>query len=101
MASGQTLQLNYTDASTSTATGLTTTANVTYPLTFAGFDNLTLGGRAFANACKFKTPGSLAGQTSVSWIAQGFGTIQSETQDAQGVTVAGSRINLTTVVTAP
>lgn len=100
MTAGQTVQINYTDTRTSNVTG-TTSTHVSYALTFVGLESLTLGGRTFANACKFKTPGTVAGQTDVSWFAQGFGEIRSESQDAQGVMVPGSRVELATIVTAP
>jgi len=51
--------------------------------------------------CKFTTPGSSAGQTDVLWVAKGFGIIRTELEDAQGVIVAGSGVELATIVSAP
>jgi hypothetical protein len=100
LAAGQTAQLNYTETRTSNYAPTSTTSR-TESVTFVGFENLTLGGRVFADTCKFTAPASVAGQTNVTWLAKGFGAIRSEKQDAQRVLVAGSRIELTTIVSAP
>jgi hypothetical protein len=102
MTPGQTVQLDYTQTSTSlTPTSSTTTTTETDRLTFVGFENLTLGGRTFANVCRIKSPNPNGTETSVTWAANGFGFIRSETQDAQGATVPGTRNELATIVTAP
>ena len=100
-APGQTVPLNYTVTSTSNAVGSTSTKNVNSSLTFVGFENLKLGGRVFANTCKIKLLESVAGDAEVIWFAQGFGFIASETQNAQGATVTGSRVELVTVLAGP
>ncbi|HCE11026.1 MAG TPA: hypothetical protein DEQ40_20955 [Oxalobacteraceae bacterium] len=100
MAVGQTAQLTYTDTFSDFTIGTTSTSNVSVSLTLAGFEDLTLAGRAFVNTCKFTMPSS-AGQTDVLWFAKGFGIIRKELEDAQGVMVAGSRIELATIVSAP
>lgn len=69
-------------------------------MTFLGFENMTLAGHQFNNACKFSEPGD-AGKTDVFWLAKGFGTIRSEEHDAQGALVPGSRVEVKTIVNAP
>lgn len=101
MTSGQTIQLNYTDTSTSTFDNTTTTTNRSYQFTFVGLENLVLGGKLFSNVCKVKISNGSSSQSSVKWFAKGFGMIRSETQDATGVTVPGSRVELTSIVAAP
>jgi hypothetical protein len=99
---GQTIQLSYTDTQTSTySTPTVTTVNQTEQFTFAGFEDLTLGGRTFANTCKITGPDKVGGQVDVTWFAKGFGVIRQQTQDAQGLTVPGTRIELMTIVSAP
>ncbi|EGF31749.1 hypothetical protein IMCC9480_3454 [Oxalobacteraceae bacterium IMCC9480] len=48
-----------------------------------------------------KDPSSIAGQTIVTWVAQGFGLIARENQDAQGAIIKDSRIELKTIVANP
>lgn len=99
MTPGQSVQMNYTTTLTTTATNAVTTANISSQYTFAGLENLTLGGRTFSNACKVKEVEN--GQVYVTWFAKGFGAIHSERQDATGATVSGSQIELTSIVAAP
>jgi hypothetical protein len=101
MTPGQTVQVAYTITTTSAQTGTTSTSNKTDQLTFVGFENLTLGGHAFSNVCKLKAAGVVSGQTDMAWFAKEYGVIKSESQDAQGVTVPGSAVTLTSIVTAP
>ena len=101
MAIGQTVQLNYTDTTTLLPSGTPSTRSLTDVVTFVGFENLTLAGHVFANTCKFTLPTGTAGQVRAVWVAKGFGAIRREWQDTQGVMVAGSRVELATIVSAP
>jgi hypothetical protein len=98
---GQTVQVSYTNTTTFVPTNTTSTSNKTTQLTFVGFENLTLAGHTFSNACKVSGPGVVNGQTDVAWVAKDYGVIKSESLDAQGVIVSGSTITLTSIVTAP
>jgi hypothetical protein len=101
MVPGQTVQVAYTNTTTSVQTGTTSTSNKTDQLTFIGFENLTLAGHTFSNVCKVSAPGTVNGRTDIAWFAKDYGVIKSESLDAQGVTVAGTTITLTSIVTAP
>lgn len=101
MTPGQTIQLSYTDTSTSAFDNATTTTNRSYQFAFVGLENIMLGGKLFSNVCKVKISNGSSSQSSVVWFAKGFGAIRSETQDATGATVSGSRVELTSIVAAP
>lgn len=100
MTPGQSVQLSYTRASTRSLAPSTTT-NEAAQVTFVGFESLTLGGRTFTNVCRVDSPDPSSAETHVSWVAPGFGFIRSETQDAQGVTVPGTRGELAAIDTVP
>lgn len=101
MVQGQTVQLNYTDTDTSYIANTTTVTNVSSQWTFDSLENLTLGGRLFTDVCKVKMTNGVSDQVDVIWFAKGFGAIRGETQDGQGNTITDSRIELTSIVTAP
>ena len=101
MAVGQTVAINYSVNRTRVNPPSATNSNKTEQYKFEGFETLTLGGRTFENVCKIKSTGATPGQTSVQWIAKGFGVIKQEDQDATSTTVPGTLRQLVTIVTVP
>jgi hypothetical protein len=102
MYPGETILLNFTDTETGFEPPVTSTStDKAIKLLFSGFENLTLGGREFENVCKIIVPDVTRGQYRVTWSAKGFGVVQEEIQDVQGVTLPNSRIVLTQIVAAP
>lgn len=106
MTPGQTVRMTFTETRTlvNPAPSVEVTT-LTEENIFVGLEDLTLGGRTFSNVCKISSTnlsqGSNTTTKSVSWVANGFGTIRSETQTTQGVLVPGTRVELATVITAP
>ena len=101
MTLNQTVIVNYTSTRTDTYPVAKVSTSVgTDEIKFLGFEDLTIAGRQFTNACKFSQPGS-DGTTSVSWSAKGFGTIRYEDQNAQGITLPGTRTEIKTIVNVP
>jgi hypothetical protein len=105
MKVGQTTDLTYTVTNTEPnySTGSTEVRQYEQSgsITFAGVENVALGGRTFTNVCKLTDPDEgRPGQTYVAWRAKGFGYIRTERQDAQGVTVSGTRKELATILSA-
>ncbi|QPI52365.1 hypothetical protein IV454_13280 [Massilia antarctica] len=103
MVPGQTVVSNYINTMTSTSNGSATTRieAVSDEITFAGFENITMAGRTFANTCKLTTPSNVKGQMSVSWVAKEFGMVRSEEQTIQGVPLAGTRNEIVKILSAP
>lgn len=90
-------------------TSETKTKVETTALTYLSQENLLLGGHTFTNACKLKVESTTVDANNPNnnhhfisnvWWAKGYGQIQSEDLDAQGVLVPGSREQLTKIITA-
>lgn len=101
MAVGQTVQINYGITRTRMIPPSVTNGGQATQYKFEGFETVTLGGRTFTNVCKLRSPSLTAGQTSVEWVARGFGVIKQEDQDAAETTVPGTVRQLVTIVVAP
>lgn len=104
MTPGQTVQVSYTTTVyyPSLTTPATTTSNHVQ-VTFMSFETLNLGGHTFTDVCKVKNTDPTDAQilSEVDWVAKGYGIIQRESQNAQGVIEVGSHVELKNIITAP
>lgn len=100
-APGQTFAINYSTSHSNPARVPQGSSSQTDNYLFVGFEDVTLAGQVFANTCKMSMLESFDNQRTTYWIAKGFGLIRFESQDAQGVPVAGSRVDLTGILSAP
>lgn len=91
-----------------TAVDIQTTQQLS-KMTYLGQETLRLGGQTFTNACRFQSVGSSVdvhdadnalSWSQVLWFAQGYGVIQSEDIDVQGLAVPGSRNQLVKIIAA-
>ncbi|WP_143131326.1 hypothetical protein [Noviherbaspirillum humi] len=102
LAVGQTIQINWTTTDNSLySPPSVTTRSEGAVITFNGYEDLTIAGRAFLNTCKLTDKYIPTGKTSVVWLAKGFGPIRSEELDEKGVVVPGSRKEISAILAAP
>lgn len=98
---GQTVINHYTTTRTNSPNNATTTSSKTDEFTFHGFETVTVAGYTFKNTCKLSSPAEKNGETDVSWLANGFGTVRSHTLNAQGAIIPGSTYEIVKILAAP
>lgn len=98
MTPGQTIELKY-DSQIFTDSRPPFVVGVNQSFTFTGFENLTLDGKTFLNACKIVSTVAGSGRTKVFWLAEGFGTIRAgmETSPTRDSFPAVEMTNITAV----